>query len=720
MLCLFIGAALARQSLDLGGRQTALVEEKLLDASGDMRKVQAMLGSGGAAHSFSAVLIPLGWKDHLPPGLPELWDEYLRVELKNADTTSRDVVEGLIAVEEVADFSRGSIAELFLAAPPVAAFFKKNILLVLSDQGDVQIVDCRDPHQPRLSGVLPYHDILHMVMEGDVAYLMVGQASIAPARLIIADLSRPLIPEPLAEIELPKDAINFSLEGRQLVVYTNSKGFKGEHRLHLYNLSSDYQLTSLGSAESPFLGSRFIRYDDYLINSDLRSGLHVYNVKNPLKPHAVAEVDFPGRVKFIARYRSLVFALDQSNNVYITDFQDPESPVLRRIIPGANHSAYLIVHGHSSYYLTLDGYLRVFDVSLSDLATGAALSNQTVRGELFPSQTGTGFTLLGNLPGTFPKGITDLLPPPGSTNVIDTALWQGFLVLLGEDGSLWFYSRNGGTSTTLQGSLELPAPQRWLAAGRQRLYVGGDSPVNIVSQGADGNFIITAELDLTGRPTWDGLVVEQQLLLAAGKAGVLSFALSDPDSPVAKQGWSIPHHLQSQVDAKQLVASGDQRIFVAAGPVGLLSGQLEEGAILKLDGLFSFSEPVRAVALLGGLSLISTGEGVYVVDTSDPRTAQTLGKISLANVERFVVAPGDFWAAYNPAVGWHVRPSPVLVPRGRPELLENFQYGRIASNAFYKYRLNLYNNIETIPLPGIVSVHDKAGESRPGVFRDGL
>lgn len=651
----------------------------------------------------SGILLPVGPDDGQLPGGAEVWDVFLRANGVDAGKMDGNGFDGLQGVKNVADFSNGSVAELFLAGTPLQAFRRGRFLLVLNSYGSVQVVDSENPSAPKKSASLPYQHVQHMEMQGDVAFLLLSRLDTQSSRLVVVDLSDPRNPRELTRLNLPEHARFFSFWDRQLVVYSNSRGYKGDRFVHLYDLTDNHQLTFVGRTNTHFLGSGFLKHQQYLLVPDLRSGLHIYDFSNPLQPVLAVSLDLPDRVKRLAGHGDIVFALGFQNVIYAIDLHDPLNPLLSTVVEEANHSAFLIKVGNYLYYLTENGYLEVFDASFL-IASSRSKHSTGIVNKLVPTQSGGGLALLEKIPAAQPAAVTDILTLPDKLNVIEKLFWQGELVVLEKDGLIQLFREGKEASLEFKDSLKLPSPQRWLAASNDRLYVGSETMVNVIAKKDDGSLELSGQFEFPGAESWDGLVVQQTLCVAAGKDGVLCFSVESPDRPISSPGWTIPRHLATLVDVRQIDSPGGNRMLVAAGSAGLLSGEVAASGQFQLDGFINFLAPVYTLAVVKDFCLVSTGNGVDVIDVRTRASLQNLGKIAFTGVERLAITGHGFWAGYVPKAGWSVLPVPRLVSPEETELLATGQRTMRSEPLHGRYRLNLYNDQEIITVPGVLTL----------------
>lgn len=602
--------------------------------------------------------------------------------------------DALQSVDSAAVLTRQSVAELFLDGSPLQVFRRAGKLLVLNGDGRVQIVDCDNPVAPRLAGELPYDQVKRMVMRGDIAYLLIGSAK-QPVFMVIADLAEPGEPWELARFEMPADAESFYLADGQLVVTTRSKERLGEGAVYLYQLSDVHRLTPLGSLATPVFNNGFLRFDSYCVIPDLRAGLHVYDCRDPLRPLLVASLNFADKVRRLVRRGDKVFALGTKRGIHVVDLQEPRRPRLSAVVTDVAAPVFLVGHDEVTYYFSLKGNLRVVPRSLE---AAAMRENRPDRlaGELV-AQPGGGLLLLGAQPAALPAGIAEVLPPPDGAAIIAATPWQGGIAALLEDGEVTFYHRGEGAAPPLQGRVQLPGRPRWLAAGGERLYAGGRTNISVITRGGR-QLSVTGQLELPGVDCRDGLVVGRTLCVAAGRDGLLSFSLDDPDRPLADLPLDWPAHLDARFDVRQLAAAGEGRVLAAAGQAGLLDARLDARGRLRFAGLLSFAQPVTALAVINRVVLAATTDEVSVVDLGDGGSLQKLGTISFPGVARLTAAPAGHWAGFVPGRGWSVLAAPRLMPAREVARLD-CAVAKQGEPLPSLYRLSLFNDLGVQALP---------------------
>ncbi len=661
--------------------------------------LQRLLAEQGAG-DVSGVLLPLGPDDGRLPGLPEIWEALLSAGWRGNETTDADGFEGLQAVAFMDEYSRDAAAELFLSGSPQQVYRRGSNLIFLNSEGKVLIIDCRNGREPKVTGTLPFGTVRHMEMRGDLAYLLLSQPEALHSIIVVADLKNPDNPRQLARISLPNQVTSFYLNAERLVVSSWSTE-QGETKfIELYALSRDYQVAPLGRVSSGLLSRGFLKFGEYLLVPDSRAGVHVCDFSDPLQPVVVASLAFPDAVRQFVQHDKTAFVMGGRRTMYVLDLEDPVHPVVSRVAAGANYPAYLIGVGDYTYYFTPQGYLQAFNFPPLPPRVFRDKGTAGVAGPLFPLQNGSGFALLGDHPGPLPKGVAAVFNLAGAAHIVDTVAWRGGVVVLQENGLVRYFRGGREPVPQLQGRIKLQAGQRWLAASQDRLYVGGQPKVTTLALNTHNRLVLAGQFEIPGKTSWDGLVVGETLCVAAGKDGILTFALASPDHPAANPGWTLPRHLASLLDVRQLAASGDNRVIAAAGPAGLLDGRVVAGQF-QVTGLLGLPSPISTIAVINQLCLAATAQKVSVIDIRESRSLQNLGEISFPGVTRLVVAPPSSWAGLVPGAGWSIFPAPRLLEPGDDVYLERVRAAPMDALQPL-YRLNLFDPQGVYNVPGFL------------------
>ena len=661
-------------------------------------KFQPLLDKVSSSSEISGVLLPLGPEDGHLPGDHGLWRDFKSVRQYDSQSADKDGFDGLQAVASVSEFSRGAVSELFLSGSPREVFRRGHLLYLLNDRNQLLIIDCKDPAKPRLTGTLKYPAVKHMVMQESVAYLLMKRPESSSGMMIVVDLEKPGSPRELARVEVPGDASSLFFVNSQLVLYASQRGIVGHNRVYLYDVDDYTRISLRGSEESPYLGKHFLQHDNFVLVPELRGGLSVYDFSRPLIYEQVAFLKTPvlGR---LARSGSMVFATGLGGRLFGIDLKDPTQPELSTVAEELAHAAYLLEYGSYSYFFTINGYMQVFDLPIVDFNMPDEPGSM-VAGEFVALPRRAGFTFLGQNPVSLPESVTGMLPWPEPRKIVDHQLWQGSLVVLDDKGSLSFFRVGESASLNLWQRLQLKTSQRWLAADGRYLYAGGERSLDVVVDNGDATVSLVGQVDLSGKESWDGVVLQKTLLLAAGKDGLLAYSLQQPESPVVASSWVFPRHLRNEIDVRHLAAAGAERILFTAGRAGLFSGRIDGERAFTLEGSFRFTSSARAIAVHDGLAMVSNETEVAVVDVREGHSFQNLGAIAFPAVEKIFVAPPDLWAGYAPSTGWTF----LSLPRFLQSEDKSFVPGDSSKPCPKEdsYRLNLFDDHVVRSVTGLV------------------
>jgi hypothetical protein len=663
---------------------------------------QSLFDKVSSSGELSGVLLPLGPNEGLLPGDPGIWRDFKKVHQYDRTRSNTDGFDGLQAVADVSEFSRGAVSELFLSGAPRELFQRGHLLYLINDKNQLLVIDCADHSKPKLARILKHTAVKHMIMQGSVAYLLMQRPVSSAGMMIVVDLEKPGAPKELARVELPEDVSSLFFINSQLVVYTSERGHAGNSRVYLYDVDDYKRIRLRGSEEVPSLGRNFLQYGHYLLVPELSGGLSVYDFSEPLNPEQVAFLETPllGR---LAWYGSMVFATGVGGELFGVDLKDPRHPELLTVAEDLSHASFFLEFGNHSYFFTFNGYMQVFDLSIVDFSLPDKPAS-TLTGDLLVLPGRAALTPSGRNSVSLNESKPVLLPWSDSRTVVDHLVWQDSLVVLDDHGLLRFFRMEENDSLTLLQRMQLESPQRWLAADGRYLYAGGAVSLNVIVHNDGERASMAGQVALSGAESWDGIVLQKTLLLAAGKEGLLSYSLKQPEAPVNVSRWLAPRHVQGEVDVRHLAVAGTERVLFTAGRAGLFSGRIEAGGAFVMEGSFRFASSAHAIAVHGGLALVATEADVAVVDVREDHSFQNLGEIAFPAVEKIALAPPDLWAGYTASKGWSFLALPRLLQPGDKSLLnDNSQTPCARENSF---RLNLFDDRVVKKVTKLVQLQD--------------
>ena len=651
------------------------------------------------AESLQGVLIPLGPEGGTLPGFPEIWDEFLLASQEVGLDGDANGFDGMQAVRNITDLSQGAVTELFISSQPTSIFSIKNTLYILNSDGLIEQVDCSSPTEPVLIGALPYPRVAKLIVRGTTGFLLLKKTGHLSNEILVLDLAEPEDIELVAKLTLSGPVVNFFFLNDRLLTYENPGGKKNDQYLNLYDVTESFQLEQLARIKSPLIDSTAIFIDNFLLTPDLRDGLNVYDFKNPLDPAFVKKLSLNGQLRKMLRLGERLFAEGINGKFYIVDLQDIANPILVQEINEAHYITYFLDMGAFSYFFSDNGYLRVFDTPLTQLSRRSGHDFKNFKGILLETVERNRFSLLGGH-NRIPQEVTGWPASTPTAEIVDTAVWKQYSVLLDEAGGLTFLRYENDGQLFFVKRISLPGKYRWLAASETHLYAGGNS-VAVIGDSDSEEIVHLHSVPVAEKETFDGIVAHETLAIADGERGVKLFSLGDPARPQAHGEILFPAHLKSLVDVRQLAWSG-QRLLLAAGQAGMIVAKPGTDESLYFVDALKFSEPLSALAVVNGFCLASDKQAVHVVDIRQEGTIQRLGEIAFAGVERFAVSQSGLWGGYVPQDGWTLLPAPSIVtPDDLSERLEN---AASAGEQVVDFRLRLFDDNRVTGAPGVFSI----------------
>jgi hypothetical protein len=395
----------------------------------------------------------------------------------------------------------------------------------------------------------------------------------------------------------------------------------------------------------------------------------------------------------------MVFATGLGGELFGINLENTAYPVLSSVAEGVAHSSFFLKYDNYLYFFTLNGYLRAFDLSLVALMIPEK-AESSLDGELVSLPGGAGFILVGRNPDSLREDVAGVLSWPDNLKVVDHLVWQDSLVVLDEDGLLSFFRSGEDNSLIFWQRLQLEVPQRWLAANDRYLYAGGASSFDVVVDNGDETVSMVGKVALRGKGSWDGVVLQKTLFLAAGKDGLLTYSLQQPFAPVLTDIWMPPKHVQGEIDVRSLAVTEADRILFSADRAGLFSGRVDEERGFVMEGSLRLASSANVLAVHDGLALVATEANVTVVDVRESHSFQTLGEIAFPEVEKIVVARSGLWAGYTASTGWSLLSRPRFLRPEDKNLLSN-DY-RVPCLKEGSYRLNLFDAHDVKQASGFV------------------
>lgn len=529
-------------------------------------------------------------------------------------------------------------AVLPLPGNPVAFLAAADRLYLACDRGGVLAIDIRDPEQPRMALCWSGDGLASMAGRKDRFYLLAPDGVVEVAE-ILADgalrrHSRQRLPSGYRYLSLV--AANGLRTGDQLFIFARSLRRAAPHALHSCRLLPDGGVGSCTVTPLP----------------GITADAHVWQEASNMGCNLVVVGD--------------------SNRLFVLDAADPESP--RRQIEG--HLSRPVGELALTKWLLIaqlrDGLLAATELPLPGRSRSQSFLTVETPGTLvkllpvgesiYAFSRARGLEVyprsaLRRLLAAAPEdeGGAPAVPEDDfGAEVCDVLRVGARLWVLDEDGTVRVAAGAGEGG----GALALGPGYRWLAAYGEIVYAGGGATLAVLAADAAGVPHKLSEWPGAAGTSHDAAVVGERLCVAAGPAGICSYALADPRRPVYRGAVPLPGTLATRVDARALAVRGRQ-LLAAAGAAGVVQGTVGDDGELGLAGVRPFAAPVAALAGVDGLLLVAGAQGVAVTAVQE-RHNQLLGRLPLAGIDRLRVLDGELIARRRHQ-GWQRFPRPVVL-----------------------------------------------------------
>lgn len=648
---------------------------------------------------IEGLLLPLGPDENRLPGNPQLWRELFRSQTGSQPVPANSFA-GLQLLKPSEPLSTTALNRLTLGYPVVEVYRFLDHLYVLGTLGQMQIIDARQPLRPQLveSWSAPVR-VFSLVGRGNHLYLLVMRTPKFFPELVIFDLAEPARPVELARHRLQRGAESLAMFDSLLGVFYGRIS-DSPKTLHLYSadpaLLSVVRLPDLPAQQHLAGGSLW-----YVADPDGGLRIHVLEGETCRQQ---AYLPLPDRLTSMSLSGGRLYARGSLGRLYVINVSDPEAPeVVSRFDAPDTLVAPLLFLDDFVYLFSPRGTVYVY---ARGPGPGSRTDNEPLRADALLS-LGAGSKLLavGGLPDedSLPSSLAgrEILPVRSAGPVLAAESWGEALLLLSER-RLQLARLNGAGGLEMLAELPVPTGLRWLVVGADRAYLGGEEQLLVVRRSPDGLLELTTALELPGVESWSAGVLQGNLLLAAGRQGLLRFDLGNPDRPEARSTWTLPHQYRPLIDLRRLAFNGNQ-IYAAAGSLGLLAGRIEADGQLELDGQIALDQPVFDLIVSGGLCLAATDRGVVCIDVRQPGFLQEIGTIPFAGLRALVTIPPWRWAGQSSDREWVVLPVPQIL-RADPALGESGGFALPSLPDSAGYRFNLFNHAGVTAQQGLFTL----------------
>lgn len=648
----------------------------------------SLLLHGTVDHPGYGALVPVLATESTLPGLPEVWRELLAARPRQtiALPEQRDGFDGL----QLFGVDRRPASVPFAPQPlpgfPMNAAVRDRQIWLACARSGLSVLILDDPLQPELRKAWEAPWASYVAFAGNLAFLLDSAGRLEVVELGRSGEARLVVRQSLhqANVEYAGMTVyrgrllllKYDNESRQLML--NSRDFAPGGRP-----SSNFSEASLPTRARSGCWLR----DGRLYLNDSAGRLFGIDVGNPLRPQVFLDVVLPAQVARMAWSGRLGLAQLVDGRIYAV----PDEPATNRESPVR--------------YLGQEQ--KGFPVLLA-FALGRLYAFSQERGvEVFPA-----LPVPSEPPMTVSSAPARLSMELWSPDILQVVNLPTGLAVLEAGGRVRLVHTVDGRWSTVA-TVETGDKSRWLAAYGDRLYVGGGTTINVLTINEQGKLLRSGDAAFPGEASFDGVVIDGTLCVAAGRQGLTAFSLADPDRPVIRPPGRISPLPMQRLDVKAL-AVRDGQLFAAGGPAGLLVLAVDREKGVKLVGVRPFAAPVAAAAAVGNLLLVATPAGIELLAMSESARVeelQALASLPVKNGQRLMTVGNDRIGVRAAEGAWQTLPLPVLLP-GRAGNPSRFLLP--ATVVPGEYRLVLFNRDGVAEWPARLAVpaRDQNGPGR--------
>lgn len=635
----------------------------------------------------NGALVPILATESTIPGLPEVWRELFAARPRQtmALPEQHDGFDGLQLFG--VDRPPGSVPLALQPLPgfPLNAAVRDRLLWLACARSGLSVIILDDPLQPELRNVWEAPWANHVAFAGNLAFLLDNAG-----RLEVVELERSGQVRLVARHSLQQTNTDYA----GMTVY--------QGRLLLLRYDRERQQLFLNSRDFAPGGQPSLNFAEVALPTRARSGCwwrdgRLYlndsagrvfglDVGDPLRPQLFLDAVLPAPIARMAWSGRLGLLQLVDGSVYAA----PDEPATNR--------------QWSVRYL---GREQKGIPVLVMFVLGRLYAFSQERGlEVFP---------------TLPVPPIPLMTASSETTPLPLELWSRDVLqvvnlptgdaVLEAGGRVRLVRTVDGYRSTVA-AIETGGKSRWLAAYGARLYVGGGTRIEVLTVDGQGRLLRSGDAVFPGEESFDGVVIDGTLCVAAGRQGLTAFSLATPDRPVVRPLGLVPPLLRQRLDVKAL-AVRDNQLFAAGGAAGLLVLAADRDHGVKLVGIRPCGAPVAATAAVGNLLLAATPAGIELLAmTASARVdeLQALATLPVENGQRLMVIGNDRFGVRTAEGEWQPLPLPVLLPgrSGKPP-----RFLLPATVEAGAYRLVLFNRDGVTEWPALLEVPGRE-QSGPG------
>ena len=484
-------------------------------------------------------------------------------------------------------------------------------VISLFGSGPVSSQDC-----PELVGRVPYGPARTVASAGDYVYYSSGSV------LMIADVSNPVAPMAVGELQLP-DLIQ-GIEVADEIAHVVC----GDHGYWMVDVGLPSAPSIVGSYPTGGFAGGVAVSGDLVFVADGMPGLTILDVSQPSSIELVSQLYVVNSyaVEVLGPHAYLV----GWDGLRIVDVSDPSLPVILGSDP--QPGLQLVVSGDYAYVAAYPVGLRVYDVSSPgapvevNMITMGVADVEVANNLLYVTD---GYRLV----------VFDLSDPASPSQIGEAPAAAGRVAVNGNHAhvacgnqGLRVFDVNDPTAPVEVAVLDTPGQTLSVAASGPLVFAdGGGDQVRVFDTTNPASPVKIAVAESDG-PIWDLAVVEDWVYVANG-GSFRKIDVSDPHAPVDLGGISN--------GAIGIEISGDFA-YLASFSGKLVIMDISDPAYPTTQGSVALPVNARKVAVSGSHAYVTVvGHGIQVVDVSDPNNPTVVGEFGAGEYYYDVDASGN-------------------------------------------------------------------------------
>lgn len=397
--------------------------------------------------------------------------------------------------------------------------------------------------------------------------------------------------------------------------------------LHIYDISNPLAPRHLSNLHMPGSAKGVLLMDNYAFVGDDDNGLQVIDISNPAKPRWVTNLPTAGLAYTMRRADHLLYLADHRGGWNIIDISEPSAPKLLVNVDTPGKAWSLELYKNYLYVADDDTGVLIYDVSdparpqqVGVFATGGFAEDVVIRGDTaYVAFFDQGVYLL-DLKNPAKPQIISHLPSYGNARGIDV---QGERLYLADwDAGLLVIDISNSKAPRIMGQLDTQGAAWGVAVQGGMAYVmdwwGG---VKVVDVSNDRRPTLVSEYHQRG--VLEQIVVSKGYAWVIGaQAGLQVFDVNNPDGPI----WMAAIDLDG---AARAIALGEKRAYISTANRRLIVIDISNPFQPVIRAQHTLQTPVvRMQASAGVLYTLDETGVVSYWDVTNDQTLTALGSFT--------------------------------------------------------------------------------------------